>query len=62
MSAHGDYNDLMQFIACQDPLKVKKIFLVHGEYDVQQNFVEKIQARGYRNIEIPERHQEFILD
>jgi metallo-beta-lactamase family protein len=62
MSAHGDYNDLMQFIACQDPLKVKKIFLVHGEYDVQQNFVEKIQAKGYRDIEIPERHQEFILD
>lgn len=62
MSAHGDYNDLLQFIACQDPSKVKKVFLVHGEYDVQQNFREKIIAKGYKNVEIPDRHQEFILE
>ena len=38
MSAHGDYNDLCQFLACQDPKKVKKLFIVHGEYEVQQAF------------------------
>ncbi|RYD90210.1 MAG: MBL fold metallo-hydrolase, partial [Sphingobacteriales bacterium] len=38
MSAHGDYEDLLRFVSCQDPALVKKIFLVHGEYDVQQNF------------------------
>jgi metallo-beta-lactamase family protein len=62
MSAHGDYNDLLQFVACQDSSKVKKVFLVHGEYDVQLNFREKIMAKGYKNVEIPDRHQEFILD
>jgi metallo-beta-lactamase family protein len=62
MSAHGDYNDLLQFVACQDPSKVKKVFLVHGEYDVQLNFREKIIAKGYKNVEIPDRHQEFVLD
>lgn len=33
MSAHGDYDDLCQFIACQDVKQIKKLFLVHGEYD-----------------------------
>ncbi len=61
MSAHGDYEDLLRFIAKQDPQQVKKIFLVHGEYDVQQVFREKLLAKGYRNVEIPDRHQEFDL-
>lgn len=61
MSAHGDYEDLIRFLSCQDPAKVKKLFLVHGEYDVQLVFKEKLAAIGYQNIEIPERHQEFEL-
>jgi metallo-beta-lactamase family protein len=62
MSAHGDYNDLLQFISCQDPSKVKKVFLVHGEFDVQQNFRDKVLTKGFPMVEIPERHQEFLLD
>lgn len=61
MSAHGDYEDLLKFISGQDPEKVKKIFLVHGDYDVQQVFREKLIAKGYQNVEIPDRHQEFTL-
>lgn len=62
MSAHGDYEDLLKFIACQDPSKVKKVFLVHGEYDVQQAFQDKIMEKGFSSVEIPDRHQEFILE
>ena len=61
MSAHGDYEDLLKFISCQDHQKVKKVFLVHGEYDVQQNFKDKVLAKGYKEVEIPERHQEIEL-
>ncbi|TKC12355.1 MBL fold metallo-hydrolase [Pedobacter polaris] len=61
MSAHGDYEDLIQFMSCQDPAKVKKVFLVHGEYDVQQIFAAKLIAKGFQHIEIPDRHQEFEL-
>src|SRR5580698_384640 len=32
MSAHGDYEDLSQFLSCQDTKQVKKLFIVHGEY------------------------------
>ena len=42
MSAHGDYNDLSQWLACQDPKQVKKLFLVHGEYDVQLDFKNRL--------------------
>jgi len=61
MSAHGDYNDLLQFLSCQDAGKVKTLFLVHGEYEVQLNFKEKLHAAGFKNVEIPERHQSFDL-
>src|SRR5690606_5896694 len=30
LSAHGDYEDMSQWLACQDPQQVKKLFLVHG--------------------------------
>ncbi len=61
MSAHGDYADLLKFMSCQDPKKVKKVFLVHGEYEVQQIFTQKLKENGFANIEIPDRHQEFEL-
>ncbi len=61
MSAHGDYEDLLHFISCQDPALVKTVFLVHGEYDVQQHFREKILAKGFQRVEIPERHREVEL-
>jgi metallo-beta-lactamase family protein len=61
MSAHGDYEDLLKFISAQDPQKVKKLFLVHGDYDVQLVFKEKLIAAGFLNVEIPDRHEEFEL-
>ncbi len=61
LSAHGDYDDLCQFIACQQPQKIKQLFLVHGEYPVQQTFAGKLRLKGYANISIPELHQTFEL-
>jgi metallo-beta-lactamase family protein len=62
MSAHGDYEDLLHFLSCQDPAQVKKVFLVHGEYEVQQTFAKRIQEKGFASVEIPEYHQEFELE
>jgi metallo-beta-lactamase family protein len=58
MSAHGDFEDLSQFLACQDASKVKTLFIVHGEYDVQQAFKGRLLKKGFANIEIPELHYE----
>lgn len=61
MSAHGDYDDLSQWLACQDPQQVEKLFIVHGEYEVQVNFASKLSKKGFKDISIPSRHQEFGL-
>lgn len=61
MSAHGDYDDLCQFLACQEPKQVKRLFLVHGEYNVQQDFRQRLSKKGFVDVEIPEMHYEIGL-
>ena len=61
MSAHGDYEDMCQWLACQDPRQVKKLFLVHGEYEVQQNFKQRLMKKGFMDVEIPDQHYEVGL-
>jgi metallo-beta-lactamase family protein len=61
MSAHGDYEDLLHFLSGQDPKQVRKVFVVHGEYPVQQGFQGHLAQKGFTGIEIPERHQSFTL-
>jgi metallo-beta-lactamase family protein len=61
MSAHGDYDDLSQWLACQDMRQVKQLFLVHGEYDVQQEFQRRLVRKGFLNVQIPEQHYEVGL-
>jgi len=61
MSAHGDYEDLSQWLACQNPRAVKRMFLVHGEYDVQFDFKARLLKKGFLDIEIPELHYETGL-
>ena len=61
MSAHGDYNDLLHFLKCQNASLVKKAFIVHGEYPVQQDFQKKLQDAGFKDVYIPALHQEIDL-
>lgn len=61
LSAHGDYEDMSQWLACQDPRQVKRLFLVHGEYNVQVDFKQRLVRKGFTDVEIPERHYEVGL-
>jgi metallo-beta-lactamase family protein len=61
MSAHGDYEDLCQFLACQVAANVKTLFLVHGEYDVQQDFAKRLNRKGFKEVVIPEMHYQTKL-
>lgn len=61
MSAHGDYEDLSQWLSCQDKKSIRKLFLVHGEYDVQQDFKAWLVKRGFVDVEIPAQHYEVGL-
>lgn len=61
LSAHGDVDDLVRFISGQDPEKVKGIFIVHGEAEVQKQFAEKLTAKGFQRVECPKQHQQYNL-
>ena len=52
-SGHGDYNEMLEFLSCQKPERVKEVFLVHGEYETQVAFKLKLEKAGYRKIHIP---------
>ena len=56
MSAHGDYEDLSQWLACQDPRGIKRLFIVHGEYEVQSAFKQRLIKKGIVDVEIPAQH------
>lgn len=62
MSAHGDYEDLMQFLACQTPDLVKQIFVVHGEAEVQDHFAERLRKKGFKEVIVPEMHETITLE
>ena len=56
MSAHGDYEDLMQFLGCQNPDLVSQVFIVHGEAKVQDHFAERLRKKGFKEVIAPEMH------
>jgi metallo-beta-lactamase family protein len=60
-SGHGDYNEMANYLSCQDSTRLKGTFIVHGEYGPQQHFCEVLEGRGYKNITIPEVGDEFEL-
>lgn len=60
-SAHGDVEEMLDFLSCIDAKKVKKTFLVHGEFETQLRYMIRLQEAGFRNIEIPEKGSSFEL-
>jgi metallo-beta-lactamase family protein len=60
-SGHGDYNEMLAFLNCQDKSAIKKVFLVHGDYDTQLFYKGQLEAAGFSNIEIPEAMSEVTI-
>jgi metallo-beta-lactamase family protein len=60
-SGHGDYSEMLQYLACQDSRAVEQTFIVHGEYETQKKYAQRMQEAGFRNVEIPSAGQEYEL-
>lgn len=60
-SAHGDYQEMQDYLACQDAAKVKEVFLVHGELESQEKFKERLEAAGFRKVSIPHHGEGIVL-
>jgi metallo-beta-lactamase family protein len=60
-SAHADEPNLIEFIGRLDRQRLRRIFLVHGEYRRQEKFRAALQREGYQRISIPEHGESADL-
>ncbi|MBL0343217.1 MAG: MBL fold metallo-hydrolase [Bacteroidetes bacterium] len=60
-SANADYEEMIGYLNCQDPEKVKKIYLVHGDYSAMVAFTDRLVTAGFKNIYIPKKGEEVNL-
>jgi metallo-beta-lactamase family protein len=60
LSGHGDYEEMCRFLSCQDKLKVRKIFLVHGETEVEEKYREYLLSQGFLDVYIPGKEEVWV--
>lgn len=60
-SGHGDLGDLEFFVKQQDPQKLKKVFLVHGEAESMEYLKTTLGEHHFHHVEIPERGSAYEL-
>jgi metallo-beta-lactamase family protein len=60
-SGHADYSEIITYLKCQNPTKVKNVFLVHGEIETQTAFKAHLQEAGFSNVYIPSHHESVNL-
>ena len=60
-SGHGDYNEMMDFLSCQDKSQIRETFLVHGDYESLVNYAARLENAGFQNVKIPSLKQEFTI-
>jgi metallo-beta-lactamase family protein len=62
LSAHGDYQEMIQYLGSQNKAQVKRVFLVHGEEEAQIAFKEHLHDAGFGQVAIPFSGETFDLD
>ena len=61
LSAHADSNELTSYCNNFDKKRMKNILLVHGDYDQQQKFSDRLKSIGFEKISIPARGDVFEI-
>jgi len=59
-SAHADRKEMVDFMSNQK--KLKKIYLVHGEYDTQKEFKKYLQKNGFSDVVIPDLGERYDVE
>jgi len=60
-SAHGDYEEMIEFLSCQQAHLVNHLFLVHGRPDAQKAFFNHLDQAGFHHMYIPEKGESIQL-
>ena len=61
LSAHADSNELISYLNQFDKSRLQNLFLVHGEYDQQLIFKDKLQAVNFDKITIPAKNDVYNI-
>ena len=60
-SAHADYAEATAWLKSMDTSELKKIYLVHGEPDVQVVFKDHLETSGFPNVQIVKYGETYEL-
>ena len=60
-SAHADQRELIEYLKLNEPEKLKNIFLVHGEEEQAMPLKQKLEQKGYRNVDFPVSGEVFEI-
>jgi metallo-beta-lactamase family protein len=60
-SAHADKNELLTYFERFNKDELRRIFLVHGDYDQQEAFQQTLTGNSFKNITIPELGAEIEI-
>jgi len=60
-SAHGDYEEMIQFLECQEKHIIKKTFLVQGNEEVMDEYKETLEKEGFHNIIVPDYKSSYEI-
>jgi Predicted metal-dependent RNase, consists of a metallo-beta-lactamase domain and an RNA-binding KH domain len=60
-SAHADYEEATSWLKSMDTSSLKKIFMVHGEPEVQVVFKDHLEENGFPNIQIVKYGETYEL-
>ncbi|HOJ37372.1 MAG TPA: MBL fold metallo-hydrolase [Ignavibacteriales bacterium] len=62
LSAHADSNEILDYVSHMNLNRLKKVFLVHGDYEQQLKLAERLKQIGIKEIEIPAKGEVYQLD
>lgn len=52
-SGHADYEELIQYLSCQNPAKLQNIFIVHGEDESRYAYSKHLSDAGFTKNYVP---------
>jgi metallo-beta-lactamase family protein len=61
LSAHADSNELTNYCAEFDRGEMQNIFIVHGDFDQQEKFADRLKAIGFNKVTIPSHGDIFEI-
>jgi metallo-beta-lactamase family protein len=61
LSAHADSNELTNYCSEFEREKLKNIFIVHGDFDQQGKFADRLHGIGFNNVVIPSHGDIFKI-